>query len=129
MQKGRMPNDSFVIPPSSFFGNSYFGIRLSSAFFVRYGKHHSPHAALGAGGHDRLETVTDRQRHLAEIRAQNEGIGYEDSMVKGAAGTAMKRFAAPREIGDAIAFLCSQQASYVSGVSLLVDGATTCAYG
>jgi 3-oxoacyl-[acyl-carrier protein] reductase len=28
----------------------------------------------------------------------------------------------PEEIGAAVAFLCSQPAAYVTGVSLLVDG-------
>jgi NAD(P)-dependent dehydrogenase (short-subunit alcohol dehydrogenase family) len=34
----------------------------------------------------------------------------------------MKRFAAPREIGYAVAWLCSDAASFVTGVALPVDG-------
>jgi 3-oxoacyl-[acyl-carrier protein] reductase len=74
-------------------------------------------------------TDTDRQRHLIEIRAEKEGIGLEESAKKQAETTAMKRFARPEEVGDAVAFLCSEKASYISGVSLLVDGATTSAFG
>ena len=74
-------------------------------------------------------TDTDRQKHLGEVRAEKEGISFEESMRLQASGTAMKRFARPEEIGDAVAFLCSERASYISGVSLLVDGATTCAFG
>jgi len=74
-------------------------------------------------------TFTDRQKHLAEVRAEKEQTSLEEAMKRQAESTAMKRFAQPREIGDAIAFLCSRQASYISGVSLLVDGATTCGFG
>jgi len=35
---------------------------------------------------------------------------------------AMKRFAAPQEIGYAVAWLCSDAASFVTGVALPVDG-------
>ncbi len=35
---------------------------------------------------------------------------------------AMKRFAAPREIGYAVAWLCSDAASFITGVALPVDG-------
>jgi len=72
-------------------------------------------------------TDTDRQKHLIEVRAEKEGIDLNESMRRQAEGTAMKRFAEAREIGDVVTFLCSKQAAYVSGVSLLVDGATTCA--
>jgi 3-oxoacyl-[acyl-carrier protein] reductase len=74
-------------------------------------------------------TRTARQEHLIDIRSQKEGISKEEAAEKQAASTAMKRFAEPHEVGDAICFLSSQAASYISGVSLLVDGATTCAFG
>ncbi|HEY3780654.1 MAG TPA: SDR family oxidoreductase [Fimbriimonadaceae bacterium] len=74
-------------------------------------------------------TDTDRQQHLIHVRADKEGISLEESAKQQAETTAMKRFARPEEIGDVVAFLCSERASYISGVSLLVDGATTCAFG
>jgi 3-oxoacyl-[acyl-carrier protein] reductase len=37
----------------------------------------------------------------------------------------MKRFGRPRELGDVVAFLCSEQASYVSGSLISIDGGLT----
>ena len=34
----------------------------------------------------------------------------------------LKRIAEPREIADAVVFLASERASFITGVSLLVDG-------
>jgi 3-oxoacyl-[acyl-carrier protein] reductase len=37
----------------------------------------------------------------------------------------LRRLGTPREVGDVIAFLCSERAAYVSGTVILVDGALT----
>lgn len=37
----------------------------------------------------------------------------------------LRRLGTPREIGDVVAFLCSAQASYVSGALIFVDGAAS----
>jgi 3-oxoacyl-[acyl-carrier protein] reductase len=37
----------------------------------------------------------------------------------------LRRLGTPREIGDVVAFLCSQRASYVSGTVIWVDGAAS----
>jgi 3-oxoacyl-[acyl-carrier protein] reductase len=34
----------------------------------------------------------------------------------------MKRFAAPEEIAASVAFLCSDDASYITGGRLVIDG-------
>jgi 3-oxoacyl-[acyl-carrier protein] reductase len=33
-----------------------------------------------------------------------------------------RRFGDPAEIGDAVAFLCSTRAAYISGITVLIDG-------
>jgi 3-oxoacyl-[acyl-carrier protein] reductase len=40
-------------------------------------------------------------------------------------GIPLRRLGTTREIGDVVAFLCSERASYVSGTVVLVDGALT----
>jgi 3-oxoacyl-[acyl-carrier protein] reductase len=37
----------------------------------------------------------------------------------------LRRLGTPREVGDVVAFLCSERAAYVSGTVFLVDGALT----
>lgn len=37
----------------------------------------------------------------------------------------LRRLGTPREVGDVVAFLCSERGSYVSGTVILVDGALT----
>ena len=66
--------------------------------------------------------ATDRQVELNEIRARQAGITVEEYAAKSYQAIPIRRPAQPRELADVVAFLCSERASYVSGVSLLVDG-------
>lgn len=67
-------------------------------------------------------TLTDRAYHLADLRAKDQGITQEQALEQAAARIPLRRFAEPREIADAAVFLASERASYITGVSLLVDG-------
>jgi 3-oxoacyl-[acyl-carrier protein] reductase len=67
-------------------------------------------------------TLTDRQRELASLRAQSLGVDVDEALRRQAEDVPMKRLARPDEIASAVAFLCSERTSYVTGVSLLVDG-------
>lgn len=70
-------------------------------------------------------TLTDRQVHLAEIRAEREDISVQQALSRQGADSAIGRLATPEEIAAPIAFLCSQQAAYITGTSMLVDGGVT----
>lgn len=74
-------------------------------------------------------TRTDRQLHLAEIRARAEGTSVEQALETQAASVPMKRLAEPEEIAAAAVFLCSEPASYVTGVNLVVDGGLSSGLG
>lgn len=66
--------------------------------------------------------LTDRQLHLAEVRSQKDGTTVEAYFEHARSAIPVKRMGRPEEIGEVIAFLCSERASYVTGVSLQVDG-------
>lgn len=66
--------------------------------------------------------MTDRQLHLAELRSAKDGITIEQYFEQAGAAIPLRRLGRPEEIGEAIAFLCSERASYLTGVSLQVDG-------
>lgn len=70
-------------------------------------------------------TLTDRQRHLASMVAEKDGITPEEALTSRASEVPTGRLADPEEIAAAVAFLCSVPAAYINGVSLLVDGGLT----
>ncbi len=66
--------------------------------------------------------MTDRQRELNEIRSREAGVTVEEWTQRARRAIPAGRHAEPSEIGDAVAFLASERASYVSGITLAVDG-------
>jgi 3-oxoacyl-[acyl-carrier protein] reductase len=67
-------------------------------------------------------TLTERQDELAAARAGQSGKSKEELIEMWAAQVPMRRLAAAEEIAAAIAFLASERASYITGVTLQVDG-------
>ena len=65
---------------------------------------------------------TDRQKFMAELQAEREGITVQQAYEKIAATIAAGRLGKPEEFGDACAFLCSAQAGFISGQNLQLDG-------
>lgn len=68
---------------------------------------------------------TDRTLELARARAEKEKIPLEEALKERSRDIPMARLGEPEEIGAAVAFLCSQQASYITGTALVVDGGLT----
>jgi 3-oxoacyl-[acyl-carrier protein] reductase len=65
---------------------------------------------------------TSRSRSLDESRAQVLGISLEEQRRNVNEGIPLGRYGEPEELGRAAAFLLSPAASYITGVSLQVDG-------
>ena len=67
---------------------------------------------------------TDRTRFMAERDARQQGISFDEAIAAIANSISAKRLGRPEEFGAACAFLCSAQASYISGQNLQLDGGT-----
>src|SRR5947209_4867481 len=67
-------------------------------------------------------TLTERQDELAEVRGRASGKTKEEMIEIWASEIPMRRLANAEEIAASVAFLASERASYITGVTLLVDG-------
>jgi 3-oxoacyl-[acyl-carrier protein] reductase len=68
---------------------------------------------------------TDRTLELASHRSKKEGVSVEQVLEEKSREIPAGRLGDPDEIGAAVAFLCSRQAAYITGTSLVVDGGLT----
>lgn len=65
---------------------------------------------------------TPRQEFMVARLMKLEGVDREEARRRTVAGIAARRFGRPEEFGSACAFLCSAQASFISGQNLQLDG-------
>ena len=65
---------------------------------------------------------TDRLRQLDEARAKRENMSYENVVQASLRQIPMGRYGDPTEYGDTAAFLASQNASFITGSVIRVDG-------
>jgi len=65
---------------------------------------------------------TDRVRSLDAGRAEREGRAVAEIAAEAAASIPARRYGTPEEFGAVGAFLCSEQAGYVTGTAVRCDG-------
>lgn len=68
---------------------------------------------------------TDRLKSIIERNAKNNGTTVEEELRKISAQVPVGRVGEPEEIGKLVAFLCSDDASYVNGTNIPIDGGST----
>jgi 3-oxoacyl-[acyl-carrier protein] reductase len=67
-------------------------------------------------------TRTERVEQLSAAMAKRDAISESEAVARWEAEIPMRRLGEPREFGAVAAFLASDRASYVTGVSIPVDG-------
>src|SRR5215470_13714908 len=66
--------------------------------------------------------MTDRMTEILAARAKSSGLSFDAQRARLAATIPVRRLGQPHEIGDLCAYLCSPQAGYLTGQTIVVDG-------
>ena len=93
---------------------------LSKILSNQYAKHNITINTICPGS-----IYTKRQEELSGTRAADKGLSVEEYIALQARNIPAGRYGKPEEIGEVVAFLASERASYINGVNLLVDGGLT----
>jgi 3-oxoacyl-[acyl-carrier protein] reductase len=65
---------------------------------------------------------TGRQEQMAQLVMRFRGVTYEEARAEQVASINAGRLGKPEEFGDTFAFICSAQASFMSGQAIQLDG-------
>lgn len=63
-----------------------------------------------------------RQMQMAHLESERSGISFDEARERQRRSIAAGRHGLPEELGAACAFLCSEQASFISGLNMHLDG-------
>ncbi|GFZ73890.1 Short-chain dehydrogenase/reductase SDR [Pseudomonas amygdali pv. eriobotryae] len=110
---GRLPTDNHLAG-----GSANAALLLSTLGLARYyAKYGIRINAINPG-----TTLTDRVEQSLKIAQQRLGITREEALERGQLATPMRRYGTAEEIANVALFLASEQASYVVGALIPVDG-------
>jgi len=65
---------------------------------------------------------TGRQQDMAQRMMRDRGISFDEARALQVKSVRARRLGRPEEFADACAYLCSAQASFISGQNLQLDG-------
>jgi 3-oxoacyl-[acyl-carrier protein] reductase len=68
---------------------------------------------------------TDRLKHLHQFTADRQGISFEEARKQAETKIPLGRLGRPEELANAVVFLASEAASYITGQTMVVDGGQT----
>lgn len=66
--------------------------------------------------------LTDRLLSVVQKRAESQGISYESAIENITANIPLGRCGTPEEVANIVVFLASEQASYITGTTIQIDG-------
>jgi 3-oxoacyl-[acyl-carrier protein] reductase len=66
--------------------------------------------------------LSDRVRFLIQQRAEEAGRSFEEQVDHESQSMPLRRLGDPQELGDVVAFLASERASYLTGSFIQIDG-------
>ena len=70
-------------------------------------------------------TLTERLHEGMQAEARQQGISMEEALTRATATRPLGRIAEPGEIADAVVYLASNRASYITGAVVAMDGVVT----
>jgi len=108
-----------AIPPA-YTASKFAAVGLTKAMALEFGSDNIRVNAVCPGSVD-----TQMRANVMELLAKEEGISVEEAEAAENATIALGRPSSPGEIAAVVAFLCSDEAQYLTGAAIPVDGGMT----
>jgi 3-oxoacyl-[acyl-carrier protein] reductase len=108
-----------AIPPA-YTASKFAVVGLTKAMALEFGPDNIRVNAVCPGSVD-----TQMRENVMELLAEEEGISVEEAEAAENATISLGRPSSPAEIAAVVAFLCSDEAQYLTGAAIPVDGGMT----